>query len=252
MNNFNLLDSCSFNTQFDAALLGWEKQQVFPYSQALASKISASENIKPQANNAVAELKQKRKIAELDKQKKPKQEKVKSSAYKLYQNAYEGSLPFMVIGGKELRDASELLLNFGALAEERPLCVRQALPEKQKGSILCDSNWNIVKNDAYILGSIHAKKTFYIYSKTQKDLDQILWDKKENRPHIAGREIAILYAAGYRQVAKDEERQKYGVTLVCLDREKAEEFTLKELVEVTAKKTSVAALNKMLAYHAEN
>lgn len=102
------------------------------------------------------------------------------------------------------------------------------------------------------MGSIHAKKTFYIYSKTQEDLDKILWDTKEHRPHIAGREIAILYAAGYRQVANDEERQKFGATFVCLDHEKAEQFTLKELVEVTAKKTSVAALNKMLAYHAEN
>lgn len=134
MNNFNLLDSFSFNTQFDAAILGWEKQQVFPYSQGLANKISAAsrENIKPKANSAVAELKQNRKIAELDKQKKPKQEKVKSSAYKLYKNAYEGSLPFMVIGGKELRDVSELLLNFGALAKRNPFALdRRSLKSKK-------------------------------------------------------------------------------------------------------------------------
>ncbi|NGX46806.1 MAG: hypothetical protein K1000chlam3_00170 [Chlamydiae bacterium] len=243
----------AFSNQLDAIWEEAEQDQIVPYSNNLKKEIS---NFQANPLNPVEKYKIERKIRQLNLRKEMEKADIAKSAYTLYKHANEGELPFMVVGGEALRssDCECELKNFGVLSEETPGCSKKLKRdnnvEKHKGSILCDTNWSIIKNDAYVLGSIHAKKTFYLFGENGS-IDATLWDEANNRPHVAGRELAMLYEAGYRQVATDAQKEKYGATFVCLDPQTAENFTFERAIAAAKKIHSLEQFSSMLKFFPE-
>jgi len=240
MININKLSITEFTAQLNAVWGKAEESGLIPCISRLTKALKNSTSPPSKTNDAVeARLKSKMERGKTI---------IQEGAYSLYENAYEGTLPCMVIGASKLKSSEEELKNFGTLSEKFPYCppkLTSSLPEKLKGGILCDKSWSVIKNDAYILGSIHSQKTFYLFKEKEK-LQSILWDKKNNRPHVTGREIAMLYEAGYRQVASESESEKYGATFVCLDPKKAENFTFEKALTAVSKICSIDDLYPML------
>lgn len=172
--------------------------------------------------------------------------------YSLYENAFSGTLPCMLIGNNELRISKAELLNFGALSRGKPACAKSLisdLPELTRGAILCDSKWDLFCNDIYILASIHAKKTFYLSNEETTPL----WNARDDRPFLAGREIGILtMVGGYKQVAPDDLREKYGPTFVCLYPAQAERVTIDQVLSATSRIRSIDSLRPLMEYTPPN
>lgn len=246
MINTNKLSINEFTAQLNAVWDKAEESGLIPCISRLKKALKESTSLPSKTNDAVeARLKSKMERGKTI---------IQEGAYSLYENAYEGNLPCMVIGADKLRSSEVEMKNFGVLSEKAPFCppeLASSLPEKWKGGILCDKSWSVMKNDAYVLGSIHAKKTFYLF-KEKEQLQSILWDKKNNRPHVTGREIAMLYEAGYRQVASESESEKYGATFVCLNPQKAENFTFEKALTAANNICSIDDLYPMLKPVLEN
>ena len=82
------------------------------------------------------------------------------------------------------------------------------------GSIQCDQNWIPFINDSWLLGGVHSLQPFYLEVSNTKEeerkigkplvSDRDVWDSNADsgvgRLKILGREIACLYAFGYRQI----------------------------------------------------
>lgn len=237
-----------FQAQFSAVWNDAEQSEIVPYSNALRKSLKRIP-LALKINDAVARSKAKKQQAKLTASVDREKSAILAKAYILYQNAFDGTLPCMVFGASRLRSSDQELQNFGAISEVAPACragLVPSLPETKKGGVLCDNSWNVIKNDAYMLGAIHAGKTFYLFRQENESLDEMLWDEKHNRPHMTGREIAMLYAAGYRQVAPEADKTRYGATFVCLDRNKAENFTYAQALAAANKVRSITKLYPML------
>ncbi|MBS0620073.1 MAG: hypothetical protein JSS61_01260 [Verrucomicrobia bacterium] len=164
-------------------------------------------------------------------------------AYQLYKNSAANPLHLTLLGGEELRSANTLLENFGTRATTAPCVSGSVLKSLDRngcaltGSILCDKNWNLLKNDAAILGAIHARHTFIICSPTPvphghaftfADVpDDLLFCPKENRPRVLGRELAMLRCSSYEIIEYDQENS-LGITLVTRDSKRAQSMELTE------------------------
>jgi hypothetical protein len=198
----------------------------------------------------------------------------------IYRKAFQpatasASSPVFVLGGDCLRtsdkDAVEIMQNFGVLSG-----VRHAAPaavathrwpradhasgafvldrmDLSTGGVLNDGSWSVFKNDCAMLGVIHSGRTCYVANlrspKTLATFKADLWDSAKGRPRVLGREIAMLYAAGYRQVTEDSLVEKCGYTFVALDKARASTITLKALMESADSLSSEAELLSMLAFY---
>lgn len=140
-----------------------------------------------------------------------------------YQNAYEAFLPFMILGGEGIREEDNLLKNVGTLATDPQVNLKKIADFLQRtlrlekgdkqlktavkvhttqGAILNDSNWWPFRNDMFMLGAIHSEKEFHLATENGKEpSDDILWDKKNKRPRVVGRELIMLALAGYQKEA---------------------------------------------------
>lgn len=69
----------------------------------------------------------------------------------------------------------------------------------ERGTVICDDDWSLLGNDAFILGGIHGGSTFHLGLKKTPD-QKNLWssDPAFPGPRVFGREILMLCHAGYR------------------------------------------------------
>jgi hypothetical protein len=142
-----------------------------------------------------------------------------------YQNAYEAFLPFMILGDENIREEDTLLKNVGTLATNPQVNLKRISDFLQKvlrlekgdkqlrtavkvhttqGAILNDSNWWPFRNDMFMLGAIHSEKEFHLATENGKEpSDDLLWDSKNKRPRVVGRELIMLALAGYQKEAAE-------------------------------------------------
>lgn len=149
-----------------------------------------------------------------------------------YENARIGQLKVLLLGGPEIREDVQMIRNFGTLAtrtqtkaniidsatksgleaaekirvqtlpggssakDKRIRPLKELMEEHlHMGGIMNDGNWWIFRNDAFILGGVHGNREFHLEKIPSENL---LWDKKANRPRVLGRELIILQLAGYQ------------------------------------------------------
>jgi hypothetical protein len=70
----------------------------------------------------------------------------------------------------------------------------------RQGSILNDGYWWPFKNDCWLLGGVNGLKRFHL-AHTFPVPDDLLWDAREGRPRVLGRELLGLATFGYVWVA---------------------------------------------------
>lgn len=247
-----------------------EKSLTVPYKDFLESQIRTAglsnlDRKKRRSEHSSAKIEIDRKRAELkmgkseDKELTKYREALKISCSLIYERALTGSLPF-ILGGEELRsdhkEAISIILNFGILSGETNAakdCIRRSTTNLETGSVLCDGSWSVFKNDCVILGIIHAARPCFVArfntkeskEPTPTDLSKDLWDPKLKRPRVLGREIVMLHAAGYIQVASEEQIKRYGHKFVPKDAEAVKKVTLSELLDAVDDKLSSLSLEKI-------
>lgn len=147
-------------------------------------------------------------------------------AWALYKNTKASVLKEQLLGETKMRSDLELLQNFGAVSGTKTTAERGTLfdgtnkkiktnqiTEKvgqadrnamlRKGSVLNDGGWWTFKNDAWLLGCVHGLKVMQLSKEglaQLSDLDALMWDARERRPRVLGRELIGLHAAGYKRV----------------------------------------------------
>lgn len=142
-----------------------------------------------------------------------------------YQNAMAPSMPVVLLGSTTMRDEPLIVLNFGTLstnntpqynykvlgteyqkATGRVLNRKAVLDHLSKGAVINDSNWWILRNDAFMLGAIHASKDFHICYEGMRGVSRgvppqaLIWDDSNGRFRALGRELTMLFQAGYQPV----------------------------------------------------
>ncbi len=247
----------TFSDQMVSVLPQAEREQITGYPQALTRRLSNIPTLMGQAaafgrRSPVDELKVKKRISLIEKERDQERKALTEDCYAFYVNAYRAELPIL-LGGDNLRtsDRADELRNFGVLSTVTHCCPKGVLVDSMNtttGSIFCDGSWSVVKNDAGMLGVVHSHKSCYVFG---SDYEDQLWDRENSRPKVMGREVAALYHAGYRQVATDEQKQRYGPMFVCLDKERATRVTLFELFQASQKQVSEERLLGFFAFTPE-
>lgn len=167
--------------------------------------------------------------------------------FEAYEAARSPSLNLILLGGPAIRTNKKLINNFGTLATD-PQCdqkkvkkfmasilvqndenengasnikstsaktakeaKKQLRDHLHQGAMINESNWWPYRNDLFILGAIHGGRSFHIVGKRgQLPADDLLWDYPEKRPHVLGRELIMLKAAGYQWINAPE---TFGIVL---------------------------------------
>ncbi len=167
--------------------------------------------------------------------------------YKMYLNAIEGILPFMVVGHEGLCESVEMLYNFGVLSTDEPFCkkeIKGPLPtEMHQGAVLSQSNWSVLLNDSYIFGAIHARKSFHLYEPEGRLPNKNFWDDQNQRPRVLGREVMMLKAAGYIRLEHPYPSLEK-VLIPGADRR----VGLKELIAAAEKTESLESIRVFIGY----
>jgi len=83
--------------------------------------------------------------------------------------------------------------------------VKKMAPEHlETGAVMFELMWNLAINDSFIRGGVDSRQDFTIAApvNTVSMLDpRILWDEKEKRPTVLGRELFQLSMQGYYDIA---------------------------------------------------
>lgn len=160
----------------------------------------------------------------------PRDKEIKKG-FEAYENAKTSYLPLMILGNQDLRTDKELIQNVGTLATETQVNIKEMKHFLQdawdinittdakaakvfkkelaahvsKGAILNESNWWPFRNDCFMLGAIHGEREIHIASKKgELPTKDLLWDDKEKRPRVLGRELIMLKLAGYQRIEHKE------------------------------------------------
>ena len=188
-------------------------------------------NATPEKRNQLIERVKKKHASEIDTQ----FQKLMINCFKTYQNSTRTELGFKVLGSEELRENEEYLNIYGTLSTDAPL-----LPSKfvlsdevstDRGSILSDNDWSILKNDSVMLGTIHTFQTIYINGNPKKLTMAFFFDSQESRPRLVGREITMLIAGGYKRIRNGH----FGLVFGCFDRDRAQQATIPKLIRAAEK-----------------
>jgi len=121
--------------------------------------------------------------------------------YAMYTNARQGALGMMILGDESIRGEKELLENMGVTSVTpagAAKVIQGALADQRqtRGAVLNELYWWPFFNDCWVLGGVHGKMEFHLAFDGWPADDQ-LWDAKNSRPKMLGRELLILSAAGY-------------------------------------------------------
>ena len=107
------------------------------------------------------------------------------------------------------------------------------------GSILNSTNWSLLANDAWLLGSIHAITEFHFASPISLSN---LWDENMKRITVTGREIIGITEHGY-EIRRPN--SKLESVAICVDRNKAMAaslITYKDYVKTYVNRNIVSTL----------
>lgn len=173
-------------------------------------------------------------------------EEFSSKCHQLYLNAFHGKLPFMIVGHEKLCESQEERYNFGVLATDQPfypLTIEGSPTEMNQGAILSQTNWCVTLNDCYILGAIHAQKSFHIFEPLGELEDKTLWDEKYQRPRVLGRELVMLKSVGYQKIT--HEYKILEKTLV--PSKSTQNIRLKNLFEAAEKTQSLMGIRSFIS-----
>lgn len=176
----------------------------------------------------------------------PKQEAKRCS--ELYKHAKATNLSFVVLGGTHIREDNSLMNNLGTIATNPVMSKKKvkailvnAFPDETgqkinkmttehltKGAVLNEGNWFILPNDMVMLGIVHSGKECHIATSGGKiPKEGTLWDAKNQRPRVLGRELLQLYNSGYRIVR--ESLNNKGLVMMRVDKEQAEGTGLRQI-----------------------
>lgn len=193
-------------------------------------------------------------------------------AQKMFNNAFDSHLHCLILGNGNIRSDALLLANFGIVAAESDTeAIKTAKKEMdedvnakakievqklrtlsgrventvedhfQKGSILCDQKWSLLRNDAFILGAVFGGKQFHVALK--EITTESFWAPGTDFPlRVFGREIVILCLAGYKLV---EDPGGRGIIFMPPDEDHS--VTLYQVREAIAKIKSPEQIRDLLA-----
>jgi len=123
-----------------------------------------------------------------------------SYGYDMYVNCYKASLGMLVLGDEAIRGDKELLVNLGATSVT-PSGATKVIKSGDAnrinhGAVLNERYWWPFFNDCWVMGGVHGKHEFHL-GYTDWPADSELWDKKNSRPKMLGRELLVLSISGY-------------------------------------------------------
>jgi len=175
----------------------------------------------------------------------------------LYNNAKTQKLSFVVLGETSIRQDETLLKNLGTISTN-PVMSKKIIKKYlsnafqgegtqkinkltrehlMKGAVLNEGNWFILPNDMVMLGVIHSGKECHIATNEGKiPSKDTLWDDKEMRPRVLGRELLQLYDAGYR-IVQESLLEGRNIVMMRVDTKTAQEADLKGIRD-SVKETS--------------
>jgi hypothetical protein len=159
-------------------------------------------------------------------------------AWRLYSNAAQAERSMLLLGGDWMRTDKPLLQNLGTTATNpawRPKPNKRGNSHtaphasNRKGSVLNELGWWPLPNDAWLLGGVNALCKFYLANPTMPE-KQLLWDSKEGRPRVLGRELIGLATFGYGRVAHKYEEQ-LGVVFAPIHTNKASQASFRDYLD---------------------
>lgn len=217
-------------------------------SKSIAFELAQERSL--ESPDAVKLLKLSKKLSAVQTELQSKQDEIIQDCVKIYRQAIEAPLPF-VIGGSFLREGSSIheLVNFGILSTSEASVHKpflSVIPNTTTGSIFCPLPWSLLRNDVFMLGATQSNHTFYVaghHPLTSSDV----WDEDLNHMKTLGREITILHLAGYKQVCPDELISSYGATFVK-DKSHATVLKLSDFQSEIGKVKSAATILSFLNF----
>ncbi len=127
--------------------------------------------------------------------------------FEVYKRAASRVLDFTIIGPNRLREDRDLCSNVGQVLgnlSKRAIKEIRNTPEllyTAEGAILGEKQWSGLINDLFMLGAVHAKKTFHFSIPAGRELtNQDVWDTKKQKLTTTGRELLLLKLAGYQKI----------------------------------------------------
>lgn len=123
--------------------------------------------------------------------------------YRMYKNSYKTSLDLLILGDESIRGDRDLLSNLGTTAVTTSRVATRKMPRGsttkllQQGAVLNEQYWWPFFNDCWVMGGVHGKHDFHLGHTDWPD-DSELWDAKNSRPKMLGRELLILSISGYK------------------------------------------------------
>lgn len=143
--------------------------------------------------------------------------------FEIYANAYHGHFDVVLLCNTAQRSDRDVIYNFGTISSEPGFhdmtgmerafssCVaggrafrctdledvtRSFDRHMRRGALINERHWWPLMNDMAILGAIHKRKEFHLaYDGPPPDGD--IWDTRENRPRVLGRELIMCLGSGY-------------------------------------------------------
>lgn len=155
-------------------------------------------------------------------------EKLQKEAYRIYLASATSTLALKILGPSELRSDEILLNNFGTLRIPSQSDGHTA-QQNSAGGVIHFNSWNILNNDAAILGAIHTNQPVHVtYS-----FDELLGMQGEDlyrgdNLRVLIREILQLKAAGYAAI---NSASLPNTALVSTDEHKTASFTMEHLLD---------------------
>jgi len=188
--------------------------------------------------------------------------------FQAYLKANTGDLD-IVLGSADIRTDVPLIANFGTLFAKEAAHDAEGITERfrqlfspgasrsldfppehfSKGSVVADNAWHVYYNDAFIVGAIHASKSFQVsgvpISREPPHIsDDRLWLVKERDFRVFGREIAMLAVTGYTPSVYTFADGTSGITFTAPA--KPTEMSFSEII-AAAKKMSLQAVKDFLS-----
>lgn len=220
-----------------------------PKLQKILEKFIKNPDATRDSKEPVIETKIQQKVKSIRDEITLKFEALQTDAFKLYKASAIATLAMKILGPTEMRSNNELLANVGMLhtPPHSPVELEEVSShEKYAGAILCDEKWNILKNDAALLGAIHTQQPVhvcYTFDEMMKLDDKELHNGLFLR--VVFREILQLQAAGYRMIDQPNPLLS-NVILVSSEEEKAISFTFSDMLKAVENITTAAEVREKI------
>ncbi|MBV8465068.1 MAG: hypothetical protein JO218_03890 [Burkholderiales bacterium] len=122
--------------------------------------------------------------------------------FTMYENARQSALGMLVLGSEALRTDNKLLVNLGVTAVTTVAPAASAIAtagsaaSTTQGAVLNEQYWWPFFNDCWVMGGVHGRQQFHLAS-VDWPPNTDLWDRRNRRPTMLGRELLILSISGY-------------------------------------------------------